>query len=231
MKRFYETVSVRDDDGGWRAELDGRAIKTVRGAAQIVPTRALAEKLAQEWEAQGETIDPGSFPMRDMANYAIDMVAPARREHAAALIAFAETDTLLYRADPGDALRARQETEWEPIVAAFEARENVSFERVSGIMHRAQDSAALDTIEARLARLDPFALAGLEAMTHLAASLITGLSAMEADADPDALWRAASLEEEWQAQLWGRDAEAETRRKRRRGDFIQAFDFARAARR
>jgi chaperone required for assembly of F1-ATPase len=87
-------------------------------------------------------------------------------------------------------------------------------------------------LEARLLSLDPFALAGVETMTRLAASLVTALAALDAaHADePLALWRAVCLEEEWQADLWGRDAEAEERRARREADFLRACAFARLAR-
>ena len=85
-------------------------------------------------------------------------------------------------------------------------------------------------LEARLSGLDPFTVAGLEAMTTLAASLTVGLSAIEPEADPLALWQAASLEEEWQADQWGRDLEAQERRAKRQGDFLRACDFVRLAR-
>ncbi|MEO0699300.1 MAG: ATP12 family chaperone protein, partial [Pseudomonadota bacterium] len=197
MKRFYDRVGTQASDGGWQVTLDARGIKTVGSASQIVPTPALAAALAEEWDIEGEEIDPAAFPMRDMADYAIDVVTPARADIAAKLVAYADTDTLLYRADPDEPLYARQQELWEPIVAAFEAREGIALKRVSGIIHAMQDKAALTTLEARLSALDAFTLAGLEAMTTLAASLTVALSAVEAEADPLALWQAASLEEEW----------------------------------
>ncbi|MEO0871305.1 MAG: ATP12 family protein [Pseudomonadota bacterium] len=230
MKRFYDRVGTRASEGGWQVTLDERGIKTVRGAAQIVPTAALATALAEEWDIEGEEIDPAAFPMRDMADYAIDVVTPARADIAAKLVAYADTDTLLYRADPDEPLYVRQQELWEPIIAAFEARERVTLKRVSGVIHTLQDKAALAKLEARLSALDAFTLAGMEAMTTLAASLTVALSAIEAEADPVALWQAASLEEEWQADQWGRDLEAEARRSRRQGDFLRAHEFVKLAR-
>lgn len=227
MKRFYKVVSVAESDGGWQVTLDGRAIKTVQGQPQRVPTKALAQALADEWDAQGEKIDPASLPLRDMADYALDVVADTRADLASKLVAYADTDTLFYRADPDEPLYQRQQEVWEPILTAFEAREGVALKRVSGIMHTAQDAGAMVTLRAKLEALDPFALAGLEAMTSLAASLTIGLSAIEADADALALWNAASLEEEWQAQQWGRDEEAEERRAKRTQDFLHAVEFVR----
>lgn len=230
MKRFYKDVSTQEVDGGWQVTLDGREIKTVKGAQQIVPTSVLAEVMAQEWDAQGEKLDPTTLPMRDMADYALDIVAPDVGGVAEKLTAFGDTDTLLYRADPDEALYARQQEVWEPIVAEFEEREGVRLTQVSGIMHRPQSADTLTMLRAKLETSDPFTLAGIEAMTSLSASLVVGLSAAQTEADPLALWQAASLEEEWQADLWGRDEEAEVRRAKREADFLKACEFTRLAR-
>ncbi|MDJ0979825.1 MAG: ATP12 family protein [Erythrobacter sp.] len=230
MKRFYHTVGTREEDGVWRVTLDDRPLKTVRGAAQRVPTKALANALAREWDIDGEELDPRAFPLRDMVDYTIDIVTSSRKEIADKLVAFADTDTLLYRADPDDPLFQRQQEVWEPIVIAFESRHDVSLRRVSGVVHAQQDEAAMRAVRDSLDTLDPFALTGLEAMTSLAASLTIGMSALEPDADPLSLWGAASLEEEWQADAWGRDEEAEERRRRRQTDFLRACEFTRLAR-
>lgn len=230
IRRFYQDVTLGETPGGgWQVQLDGRGIKTVGGAAQIVPTEALGAALASEWRRQGERIDPASLPLRDLTDYAIDMVAPDPARVAASLVSYAETDTLCYRADPDAPLYAHQQAVWEPLLSAFEAAHRVTLVRVSGILHRPQPPETLAALHARLLTLGPFALAGVEAMTTLAASLVTALAALDAtgEDEPQALWRAACLEEEWQADLWGRDWEAEERRARREADFLRACGFVR----
>jgi chaperone required for assembly of F1-ATPase len=237
IRRFYKEVTLAAHQAGaktrgYQVMLDARGVRTVGGAPQIVPHRALGEALAAEWTRQGEQIDPASLPLRDMADYAIDVVAGDPAAAARGLLAYAETDTLCYRAAPDEPLHARQQADWEPLLTAFEAAHGIALTRVSGVLHRPQPPEALRVLEARLLSLDPFALAGVEAMTRLAASLVTALAALDAaHADePLALWRAVCLEEEWQADLWGRDAEAEERRTRREADFLRACAFARLAR-
>jgi chaperone required for assembly of F1-ATPase len=232
IRRFYNEVTLGEAPGGWQVLLDGRGVKTVGGAGQIAPTRPLAEALAAEWRRQGEKIDPASLPLRDIADYAIDIVAPAPEVIAHGLVAYAETDTLCYRADPDEPLHARQLEVWEPLLAAFEAEHGIALVRVSGVLHRPQPAQALAVLHARLVALDAFALAGVDAMTKLAASLVTALAALDArgEEEPRALWQAVCLEEEWQAELWGRDWEAEERRARREADFLRACAFARLAR-
>ncbi|WP_095012784.1 ATP12 family chaperone protein [Tsuneonella mangrovi] len=229
MKRFWKEVSLGEVDGGWQVALDGRPVRTQGGKPQVVANKALAELLAGEWRAAGEEIGAADFPLRDIADYAIDVVAGDREAIANKLLAYAETDTLCYRADPDAPLLQRQQAVWEPIVAAFEAREGVRMVRVSGIVHHPQPQATLDALRKRLEALDPLVLAPLEAMTSLSASLTIGLSALEPDADLEALWAAAELEERWQAELWGEDEEAAARHARRTAAFMQAAQFARAA--
>lgn len=230
MKRFYTTATVAPADGGWRVLLDGRGIKTAMGAPQVVPTEVLAEALAAEWNAQGDEIVPTGFVLRDMADYAIDIVGTDRDAAIAGLLRFAETDTLCYRADPEDALFARQQDVWEPCLQAAEARHGIRFERISGIMHRPQPAATLDALRAHLATLDDFTLAAVNTLASLAASLTIALAALDDGADAQALWTLANLEEDWQAELWGADYEAKELRERRSAEFAQALRFAALAR-
>jgi chaperone required for assembly of F1-ATPase len=230
MKRFYREVTVANSDGGWRVLLDGRAVRTPQGAPQVVPTRALAEAMAEEWRGQGDQIDPAMLRFRDMADYAIDVVQGDAAALVQDLLSYAETDTLCYRGDPDEPLYRRQQEVWEPLLQAVEARLGVRMERVSGVLHRAQPAETMAVFAAQLARLDPFTLAAVQAMASLSASLCAALSALEPGADIDALWHAASLEELWQADLWGVDEQAETRRARRGADFSAAAAFARLAR-
>lgn len=229
MKRFYERVEVQSVGEKWQVTLDGRGIKTVGGKPQLVPHQDMAYALASEWRAQGETIDPNTLILRDMCDYAIDVIAPHPGGVADKLVTYADTDTLLYRADPDEPFFPKQREVWEPILTAFEEQEGIALKRVSGVMPATQDEAALEKLRVRLRAFDPFALAALESMTSLAASLVIGLTAYATATDVRPLWQAASLEEEWQAQLWGRDEEAEDRRMKREVDFLFAHQLARLA--
>ena len=226
MKRFYKDVQIAPEGTGWRVLLDGKAIRTPAKAAQIVPGEVLAQAMALEWSGQGEEIDPAAFILRDMADYAIDVVARDPAAAAADLLRYAETDTLCYRADAGEALHERQKQLWEPLLRAAEARWDVHFERVDGILHRPQSQATLTRMAAALVPLDAFTMGALTTLTTLTASLVIGLAALEAGADGEALWAAANLEEDWQAELWGKDAEALALRARRLAEFEAAIRFA-----
>lgn len=227
MKRFWQEVAVETSGHAWRVTLDGRPIRTQAGAVQALPNAALAEALAGEWRAQGEEIDPAGFALRDLADYAIDHVAPDRDAVIGQLLAYAETDTLCYRADPDDPLYRRQRELWEPLLAAFEARHGIRLERISGVLHRPQPAESLARLREVLAARGDFTLAALHTLAPLAASLATALEAIEPGADPETLFAAANCEEDWQAELWGWDPEAERARARRLSAFVRAAEFAR----
>lgn len=222
MKRFYKEVTVAQTDGGWRALLDGRGIKTAGGRLQVVPTQALAEALAAEWSAQGEEIDPALFHLRDLADFAIDAVAAQSEQVLDELLPYAETDTLCYRADPDEALHKRQLEVWEPLLTDVEARLGVHFVRISGIVHKPQPEATLTRLRQELEAQDAFSLAALKMLASLAASLTIALEAIRPGSDVEALWNAANLEEDWQVELWGEDWEAAERRAAR----LEAFKLA-----
>lgn len=229
MKRFYKDATVAPFEDGWRALLDGRGIKTPGGRPQVVPTQALAEALAAEWAAQGEEIDAAAFGYRDLADFAIDAVAPDPATIVVELLPYAETDTLCYRADPDEALYKRQLAVWEPLLAHVETRLGVQFARVSGVVHKPQPEATLARLRAELEGRSPFALAALKVLANLAGSLTIALEAIEPEADAEALWRAANLEEDWQVELWGDDWEAAERRATRFEAFQLAMKLAQLA--
>lgn len=230
MKRFYKAVAAQPVEGGWQVALDGRAVKTAGGQPQIVPTERLAKALAAEWDAQGEDVAPETLVLRALADYAIDVVAPASSAAIRAILAFAETDTLCYRGDEGEALIERQCEVWEPLLTAAEARWDIHFTRLSGVIHQAQPEATLTRLTEVLAALDAFQLAALRDTASLAASLVIGLAALDPQADPHALWNAANLEEDWQVELWGKDWEAMELREKRFDAFTAAMRFAELSR-
>ena len=226
MKRFYKEVTTAQQDGGWRVLLDGRGIKTAGGRPQVLPGGAMAEAMAAEWTAQGEVIDTATFPLRDLADFAIDAMAADPTLAVREILPYAETDTLCYRADPEDALYQRQLTVWEPLLAEAEARHGLTFPRVSGILHKPVPPETLARLEAMIAGQDAFTLAALRMLSSLAASLTIALAAIEPGADAEGLWKAANLEEDWQVELWGEDWEAAERRAARFEAFKLAIRFA-----
>ena len=152
VKRFYKQATTGKDR---RILLDGRPVKTPGRADLAPPSRALAEAIAAEWNAQGETIDPRAMPLTGLANAAIDRIAPDREAFARGLSVYGESDLTCYRAEGPPRLVERQAERWDPVLA----------------------------------------------------------------------WAAASLDEQWQAEQWGEDAEAAKALANRRADFAAGHRF------
>ncbi|QGP79888.1 ATP12 family chaperone protein [Sphingobium sp. CAP-1] len=225
MKRFYTDVTIVETPDGFAIRLDGRPVRTPARAPLALPTLPLAEAIAAEWRAQGETVDPASMPMTGLANAAIDHVAPGRADFAAGVARYAQSDLLCYRADGPDTLVARQAAAWEPLLDWARGRYDIGFAVTQGIIPVPQPDETLARLAAAVVALDPFTLTGLSTLVTLSGSLVCGLALVEGGQDRDAIWQAAEIDEAWQVEQWGEDAEASARAAKRTADFAMAATF------
>jgi chaperone required for assembly of F1-ATPase len=222
MKRFWKDVRIAERGGGWGVELDGRPLRTPARKELQVPTQALADAIADEWRESGDTIDPLAMPLTGLANAAIDQVSADPEPFASGLSQYGECDLLCYRADAPQILAERQAREWDPLLAWARRRFDVDFCITAGIIHTPQPSATVDRMGHAVAVLDPFRLAALSPLITIGGSLIAGLAIVEGAVAPEDAWQAVSLDERWQREQWGADAEADTMLENRRRAFMAA---------
>lgn len=225
MRRFWKEVTVERDDAGWAVRLDGRAVRTPARASLSVPNRVLADAIAEEWRSVGDEIDPSEMPLTGFANAAIDRVAPERQAFAAGLARYAEADLASYRSEWPPELVERQEQSWDPLLAWARRRYDVDFATTSRVMHVPQPPATVDRLAHEVTAFDPFRLAGLSSLVTIGGSLIAGLAVLEKAIPTEEAWAAVSLDERWQLEQWGSDAEAQKALENRRRDFLAAARF------
>jgi len=225
VKRFWKDVAVAREAGGWTVKIDGKPLRTPARAPLIIPTERLAEAVAEEWRAVEGDVDPRAMPLTGLANAAIDRVAPEQRAFAGGLARTAEADLACYRSDWPPELVSRQAEEWDKLLAWARRRYDVDFSTTSGLLHVPQPQATIERLDHAVAALDPFRLAGLSPLVTIGRSLIAGLAVLEKAMTPDAAWDAVSLDERWQLEQWGADAEAEKALDNRRRDFLAAARF------
>ncbi|MDJ1006754.1 MAG: ATP12 family protein [Paracoccaceae bacterium] len=230
-RRFWSAVRVGQEAAGWAVLLDERPIKTPGRASLLSPTEALAAAVAAEWEAQTEEIRPETMPFTRALNSAIDKVAPDPGPVADMLAGYAETDLLCYRATHPEELIERQDAAWDPYLDWAAEAYGARLEPVFGVMPAAQDAAALDLLRRAVHRLDPHALTALHEVVTLTGSLVLGLAGLEGRVEPGDLWRDARIDELWQAEQWGADAEAEAAAAAREAAVKQALRFYALSRR
>ena len=222
MKRFYTAATVTGDGAPFGVALDGRPVRTPARAALALPSRALADAIAAEWNAQGSDILPRSMPLTGLSNAAIDRVAADAGAFADGLAVFAENELLAYRADGPAALVARQMAEWDPWLAWARRRFDVDFTIVTGIIHRPQPAATLARIAAAYRAFDAFRLAALNPVVTICGSAIIGLAVAEAQMDAATAWAIGHLDELWQAEQWGKDPLAEAGHRERQDELAAA---------
>ena len=210
-RRFYKTASL-----GEGADpvilLDGRKVRTPAGAVLAAPTRALAEILAGEWNAQGEAILAASMPATRLAFTALDRVAQARAEVAQEVARYAGADLLCYFADRPQALRDLQARAWGPWLDWARDELGLRFVTTSGVVHAAQLPGTLERVAVLAGGLDDFALTGLAHATALFGSAVLAFALQRGAVTGEAAFALSQLDEDFQAEQWGVDAEAAARR-------------------
>lgn len=229
-RRFWTEAAVEETEDGHIVALDGRPVRTPARAPLVLPSRPLAEAVAGEWQNQPEMIDPLAMPLTRAANSAIDRVAPAREGVIAMLAEYGETDLLCYRAEAPGALAERQAAGWDPLLDWAAQTLGARLVCGVGVMHVAQPEASLNALRAAVEPLDAFALTGLYDLVTLSGSLIIGLAAERRAQAPDRLWDLSRIDESWQAEQWGEDAEAAAAAEEKQRSFLRAARFVALAR-
>ncbi len=207
-KRFYKTVSVEPGESGFAVLLDGRPVKTPAKQSLILPSRALADLVATEWEAQGERIDAPSMPASRLCFVALDRMSAAREDTAAEVTKYASTDLLCFRAPEPPELVAAQAAAWDPMLKWADERLGVKLVSATGLLPVEQDAVALTLVHGRAAALDDIALTALAHATAVCGSAILGLALLEGEIDGDKAFALSTIDEHFQISQWGEDAEA-----------------------
>lgn len=228
-RRFYRTAAAAPAVGGFAVALDGKPLRTPAGTPLSLPTPALAEAIAAEWAAQGEILQPHAMPLTQLASTAIDRVAPQRGAVIDELINYAATDLLCYRAEDPPELVERQWWAWQPLLDWAAGRHGAALSVTAGIVPMPQPEPALAALRRAVEAQDDFRLTALQSATAAAGSLVVALAMIEGEIDADRAFVVAFLDEIYQAELWGDDAEAEERRDRLRSDLAAAARFVQLA--
>lgn len=219
LKRFWKAVDVTKAEGGWSVSLDGRTPKTPAHAPLTLPTEAAARLVADEWAAQGEFIDPATMPATRLASTAIDRVGQVREAVAEEVAAYAGSDLLCYLAEAPGSLVERQAREWTPW-RDWARGLGVPLEPAEGVVHRAQDPAAVARVKALALELDVFALTGLATAVPLLGSAVLGLAVQRGALGGEAAFELSRLDEAFQEERWGVDEENAARTAARRAEAV-----------
>lgn len=224
-KKFWTDVSVVEVEGGYTVQLDKRPVKTPAKATLVVPTLAMVEMIAAEWEVQDGTVKPETMPFTRSANAAIDKVTHQHAEVADMITDYGDSDLLCYRANSPAELVARQDRLWDPYLDwASENLDAKLLPRV-GVIHSPQDPQSIENLRRVVHAFNAFELTAIHDLVGLSGSLILGLAAAYGHESPDSIWEISRVDERWQAEQWGNDDEALEAEAKKKSEFMHAANF------
>ncbi len=224
-KRFWKTAKAEACAGGFTVLLDGRSVKTPAKANLTVPTLAMAEAIAAEWDAQVDLLDPRTMPVTRGANAAIDKVRIQRAEVIALLAEYGDSDLLCYRAAGPEGLVKKQAQNWDPMLDWAAGTLGARLFVGEGVMHVPQTKAALEKLQVELEAFDDFALAAAHDLISLSGSLVLALAVIREAISVDDAWLLSRIDEHWQVAEWGEDEEAAATEATKRKAFFEAARF------
>ena len=209
-KRFYEKAAIDQERGRVSILLDGKPVKTPARRVLAAPTRALAEAIAEEWDAQKDVIDPARMPLTRLANSVIDGVVDAPRPVADEIERYLGSDLLFYRADGPEGLTRRRRA-LGPGGRLGARTLGARFILAEGVVFAPQPEEAIAAARRAIPK-DPWSLGAVHSVTTLTGSALARAGARRRAARTDAAWTAAHVDEDWNLATWGRDEAALARR-------------------
>ncbi len=227
-KRFYTTAGIAETEGGFAVTLDGKPIRTPSGRRVVAPTSEIADAIAAEWNAQGETIDPLTMPLTRFAN-SVAEVNDRVGAVADDIAKYLGSDLLFYRAGHPEALVAKEAAHWDPILFWAANELGAHFMLAEGIVHVAQPESAIKAARGAFPE-DSWSIAALHVVTTLTGSALLALALALGVRDADQVWAAAHVDEDWNIEKWGLDEEVAARRAARLVDFKAAASILKALR-
>ncbi len=220
MKRFWRTATAEPAAAGFGVRLDGRPLRTPRRHELVLPTAALAELVATEWDVQGEAVEPDTMPVNRLATTATDLMPERRAPAVAQLADYARSDLLCYRAAEPAELVETYARYWDPPLAWLQATHGLRLRVVEGLMPGDQPAPAVTGLAELVEATDDWRLVALHAATTASGSLVLALM-MAAGALAGTVAADASLvDERFQRKQWGDEADALARERRLIRDLV-----------
>ena len=225
MKRFYKEVSVDAAAGRHRLLLDGRPVHSPARQALVMPSAALAEAVADEWRAQGETIERAGMGLTRLVSTALDRMPALRGAAIDEALGYAQTDLLCYRAVEPVELAERQERAWQPWLDWLAATHGARLVVTTSMLPVSQPEPAITRLRTAVEGLDDWRLVGLHGATTALGSVVLGLALLEGEIDAEQALAASLLDELFEIERWGRERDAERRQQVLRRDVAAAAAF------
>lgn len=221
-KRFYDIVSVVEEEDGFAVALDDRVAKTPSGRRLAFADRDIADAVAEEWRAQETDIQPHEMPLSRIAGTAVDRVLADRARVVDQIVAYGSSDLLCYRAESPVELRLRQDAAWQPLLDWAATKLSAPLAVTAGIVAVTQEPTAIEAVRRAVDDFEDLSLAALSSATAACGSVILSLALAAGEIDAETAFDLSQLDETFQIERWGEDAETTERRRLVRADIKAA---------
>jgi chaperone required for assembly of F1-ATPase len=221
-RRFYDKAEVAEAAHKFAVLLDEKPVRTPARRSLAAPTRALAEAIAAEWQAQKDVVDPAKMPLTRLSNSIIDGVAQTPKAVADEIAQYLASDLVFYRAEGPQGLVERQTRLWDPIVDWAREALGARFVLAQGVIFVQQPDEAVAAAREAIPQNDPWHLGALASITTLTGSALLALALAAGRLSVDEAWAAAHVDEDWNMEFWGRDEHVLQRRAYRFADMQAA---------
>ena len=234
MKRFWDNATIESAANGYSIRLDGKPMRLPGGSPLVVGPLPLAQAIADEWQSAGGTkggeMSFDDTPLTRLAGTAQERIAGHPEPTIDAIARYGETDLLCYRAASPAELVQRQGRLWQPWLDWAAVVHDAPLRVTTGVGYVKQHHDSIVALKRLVARQNVYALAGLGIAVPALGSLVLGLAMAEGKLDATTAADLGMLDELFQAELWGEDAEAVARRAAVRQEIDLADRFIRLTR-
>lgn len=224
-KRFYKNSEAAPCENGFGVFLDGRQARTMGRRPLTGHSKALVQAIAAEWMEQGEHIDRKTMPLTALLSVVIDGAETGPVEWTEEILSYLNSDLVCYRADAPEALVTLQTEGWDPYLKWFADEYGTPLLTVEGLIAKPQPDEALNAVRQGLTGQEPTVLLGLNTVTAIAGSAVLALALWKGAFPAEAIFEASRLDERFQEERWGADAEAKAREQHMKMEFEAVAKF------
>jgi len=208
MKRFYKDVLVVGTSSGFVIHLDDMPVKTPMKTLLQLPTQALADLVAKEWQAVAETIDLNAMLYTKMVATVVDHISNDRPRYETEMLEYLRTDTVCYLDGGNATLLEKQKAQLLPLLQAFNELAGANLQPV---MDLSVPEIEEDKTRALIEPLSDFHLMGLHFGAGLIKSFILSYGLMTDILTAEQAYTLSHIEEHLNTEQWGADEEETTR--------------------
>lgn len=221
-KKFWKDVHVVQSESGFGISLDDKPLRTPAKNSLVVPTEELATYVADEWLTISDEIDPTRLRFTKLCNASIDSM-PEKFDAVVEMLAdYTDTDLLCYRAESPEGLALRQSSYWDPLLEWVDQNHGLKLVQTTGIIPVKQPSGSREGIKIWLEQLNMFEMMACHDLTIMSGSIIICRAVCDGFLNASQAWEASRIDEDWQAEVWGADEDAEKAANAKFEDFSAA---------